>query len=97
MDPFGRFDDAKLWDALKRSHLTDTKPQDVTEGEKAGAAISARFTLDTVIEDGGSNLSVGQRSLVSLARALVKDAKVLILDEATGTANPSAGLVLREY
>jgi ABC-type multidrug transport system fused ATPase/permease subunit len=46
-----------------------------------------KFTLDTVIEDEGNNLSVGQRSLVSLARALVKDAKVLVLDEATGLAS----------
>jgi ABC-type multidrug transport system fused ATPase/permease subunit len=41
------------------------------------------FTLDTVIEPEGSNLSVGERSLLSLARALVKNAKVVILDEAT--------------
>ena len=42
-----------------------------------------RFTLDTVIENEGSNLSVGERSLLSLARALVKDCKLVILDEAT--------------
>ena len=42
-----------------------------------------RFTLDTVIESEGSNLSVGERSLLSLARALVKDSRVVVLDEAT--------------
>ena len=88
LDPFDQFDDAKLWDALKRSYLVDNTTRDVTEGGEPEAAVSGRFTLDTVIEDEGSNLSVGQRSLVSLARALVKDAKVLILDEATGTRDP---------
>ncbi|KAF9255406.1 ABC transporter [Marasmius fiardii PR-910] len=48
---------------------------------------STKFTLDTVIEDEGGNLSMGQRSLVSLARALVKNTKVLILDEATASVD----------
>jgi len=46
-----------------------------------------RFTLETVIESEGANLSVGERSLLSLARALVKDSKVLILDEATASVD----------
>jgi len=46
-----------------------------------------RFTLDSPIEVEGSNLSIGQRSLVSLARALVKDSKILILDEATASVD----------
>ena len=46
-----------------------------------------RFTLDSPIEAEGSNLSIGQRSLVSLARALVKDSKILILDEATASVD----------
>ena len=91
MDPFDQFDDAKLWDALKRSYLVEnTKPQDVTEEGDPEAVVPGRFTLDIVIEDEGSNLSVGQRSLVSLARASVKDSKVLILDEATGMTDPVA-------
>ena len=46
-----------------------------------------RFTLDSPIEEEGSNLSIGQRSLVSLARALLKDSKILILDEATASVD----------
>jgi len=92
LDPFNQFDDARLFDALKRSYLVDdAKPHEATE-----ATASGRFTLDTVIEDEGNNLSVGQRSLVSLARALVKDSKVLILDEATGTTNLAVRLVLKK-
>jgi len=49
--------------------------------EKKGSG--TRYTLDSVIESEGANLSVGERSLLSLARALVKDCKVVVLDEAT--------------
>ena len=37
----------------------------------------------TVLEERGGNLSIGQRQLISFARALVADPKILILDEAT--------------
>ncbi|KAG2050221.1 P-loop containing nucleoside triphosphate hydrolase protein [Suillus hirtellus] len=40
-------------------------------------------SLDSTIESKGVNLSVGERSLLSLAHALVKDCKVIVLDEAT--------------
>ena len=86
LDPFNRHDDATLWDALRRACLVDSTsskdqlPKSSTSGTTGNVN---RHTLDTVIESEGANLSVGERSLLSLGRALVKDSKVVILDEAT--------------
>jgi ABC-type Na+ transport system ATPase subunit NatA len=63
---------------------SDQPSTSVSSATPAEGQSAPRFTLDSIIDDEGSNLSIGQRSLVSLARALVNETKILILDEATG-------------
>ncbi|KAL4079849.1 P-loop containing nucleoside triphosphate hydrolase protein [Scleroderma yunnanense] len=86
LDPFNKYDDAKLWDALCRSCLIESSKADQPESGPKGRSAN-RYTLDSVIESEGANLSVGERSLLSLGRALVKDCKVVILDEATASVD----------
>ena len=69
------YDDARLWDALRRSYLIESNPSQ--ESLEVKESNKTRFNLDTLIESEGANLSVGERSLLSLARALVKDSKVV--------------------